>query len=409
MSVFEYGKNEVIINLNEYCPSFEEVKKIIKNNKNYYNTSLNKIKDDLLLDYSLENFDTIVDAKLKQKRIVKQVINNVINEFPILKQRKVYIFLFGSFATNMNRYDSDIDLSMIYSDEDYNDLLPVEELIDYVLSQIFGLYRDQIHTMMHYTVDNTIKCFSYFDNINFKLKWDDNDFLVYNCRPHRESLLYKVHKCNRSIKTLKRHLNDNINENKCEEWVIKFDTIYTNMDFDINNYIHQLEKNIPLNTNNIKKFIEQTALKVSNIKNKKIIKIETIGYFKKYFKDDITKLVNTTFNIARRLKLKDNQSIELLDYTIYLYYFSNFSVFDKNSIQKLNKQLLSYIQAISQISHAFNLHNIPFSHHNETSLENALLITKIDIQQIQDLYKKRNTVLNTILKLLEIIKGQIDE
>ena len=409
MGVFDYEKNEIIINMNENCLNFEKVKKIIAKYKRNYHQELEKIKHNLLLDYSPINLGLILQSKLKQKNIVKNIIRQVFNEFEILKTKKLYVYLFGSYACNMNRYDSDIDLSMVYDQEDYDALFPVEELIDYILSQIFGTYRDQIHTMMHYTVDHSIKNFSYNGGVKFTLKWSDGNKINYTCRPNRESLLYKVHKCNRSLDNLKNYLKTHINENCCEEWIIKFDTVYSNIDFDINEYIHKLESKLEYNKNKIAEFIDSTKKRINSIKNQKAELITDIGEFKKFYKDEITKLTNKTFNIARRVKLKDEKDIELLDYSIYLYYISDFSLFEKQKVSELNNSLLSYLQVMSHISYVFHENKIIFSHHSETDLRNALLICNIDEDQMTSLTKKRNKVLNILISLLNDMEETISE
>ena len=409
MSVFDYGKNEIIINMNEHCLNFDAVKKIIAKYKRNYHQALEKIRHNLLLDYSPINLSLILQSKLKQKNIVKNIIKDVFNEFEILNKKPLYVYLFGSYACNMNRYDSDIDLSMVYSEEDYNELFPVEELIDYILSQIFDTYRDQIHTMMHYTVDHSIKNFSYNGGVKFTLKWSDGNKINYTCRPNRESLLYKVHKCNRSLENLKNYLKTHINENCCEEWIIKFDTVYSNIDFDINDYIHKLEAEVNFNKTSITEFIEDTKKRIKLIKSKNAEEITDIGEFKKFYKDEITKLTNKTFNIARRVRLKYDKDVELLDYSIYLYYISDYSLFDKNKVNELNNSLLSYLQVVSHISYVFHENKIIFSHHSETDLKNALLICGIDEEQMTALTKKRGKVLNLLQTLLNDLEKEIDE
>ena len=133
------------------------------------------------------------------------------------------------------------------------------------------------------------------------------------------------------------------------------------LDFDINEYIHKLESDLKFDKNNIQKFINETKKKLNTIKSHKAESISDIGEFKKYYKDEITKITNKTFNIARRIKLKDDKNIELLDYTIYLYYISDFSLFDKAKVSELNNSLLSYLQLISHISYVFHENKIIFS------------------------------------------------
>lgn len=409
MNIFNYSNQEIIINMNKYCLNFEKTNDIITKYRHYYLQELEKIKPALFLRTTETNLSKIIKAKATQKHIVKTIINNVLNEFPILHKKKVYIFLFGSYACNLNRYDSDIDLSMIYNQNDYKILMAVEELIDYILSEIFGIYRDQIHTMMHYTVPDDVKCLSYVNDIKFTLKWQDGKFFSYKCRPNRESLLFKVHKCNRSLTNLKRYLSENINENSCKEWIIKFDTIFSTIHFDVNNHIHTLENRIKYNSEKIKIFLNEACEITQNLKMININKLYTVGDFKRYFKDNVTKLLNKVFNISRRINLKDYDNIELLDYSIYLHNLNNFNLFSESTINELKFALFSYMQDLTNIAYILNSKTIHFSHHNSMTFKDALFISDISLKEIDLLNNKRIILLDNILNMINILKGLIND
>ena len=140
---------EFIYNIEK--PSYNHI--ITKNEKIYkkYNDKKTILKNKystLLLNYNYKDYNKLM--KKKRKLDIKY-INKIINIFKYNLKNKIICFLHGSYARNLNRWNSDIDLNILYSNLYRKEFLVIEEFIAALIYKLFNYTgRDKVHNVMVY-------------------------------------------------------------------------------------------------------------------------------------------------------------------------------------------------------------------------------------------------------------------
>lgn len=127
--------NELIINISTY--DYEKIKYLI----NKYKTEYEKNK---MIIVKKDGFEKIY----LHNKLVKNIIYDILNSFDEIKKYNVCVFLTGSFARNTNKLNSDLDLHFCYSDKYKSRLFKCEEMIYFVLLNVFDLPRGKVHNMI---------------------------------------------------------------------------------------------------------------------------------------------------------------------------------------------------------------------------------------------------------------------
>ncbi len=127
--------NELIINISTY--DYEKIKYLI----NKYKTEYEKNK---MIIVKKDGFEKIY----LHNKLVKNIIYDILNSFDEIQKHNVCVFLTGSFARNTNKLNSDLDLHFCYSDKYKSRLFKCEEMIYFVLLNVFDLPRGKVHNMI---------------------------------------------------------------------------------------------------------------------------------------------------------------------------------------------------------------------------------------------------------------------
>ena len=159
-------KKFVSFNANNYIydnPNFEQCKNFYINNFAKYNPNITEMNDKLLQiinnsiinDYTIYTYCNILSNRKKE---LFSLINESIDFFEQLKENEMTIYLNGSYSRNSQRIYSDIDLNFMYSNKNIKKYLPIEDIISFILSNIFNIkYRDRIHPMGYLILINNKK------------------------------------------------------------------------------------------------------------------------------------------------------------------------------------------------------------------------------------------------------------
>ena len=121
-----------------------KIKKLYLKEKEVLNNKYKKI----LLNFDCQKYQNLLLCKKKMD--IKYILKIITIFKPILKNN-VLIFLHGSYSRNLNRWNSDIDLNILYRNDLKSQYLVVEEFINVLIYQMLGFRgRDRIHNIMLY-------------------------------------------------------------------------------------------------------------------------------------------------------------------------------------------------------------------------------------------------------------------
>jgi len=158
----------------------------------------------------------------QKKKLDINVIKKVCSFFKELRKNNAIIFLHGSYAKGLNRWNSDIDLNILYQDESTYEQSILEELVNVLLYYIFDYSGcDKIHTMMLYT-KNLQKMPIEIVNNNYSIKFPDEKLLCYKCRDNYEKIFPNLINSSRKIKSFENYLRINSTTKTCLEWCSSF-------------------------------------------------------------------------------------------------------------------------------------------------------------------------------------------
>lgn len=259
------------------------------------------------------NKEVYKNIMLNYRQIIKELILNVINEFKEFKKIKCCIMINGSLARGTNTLYSDIDLNYFYENENFDEMINIEECVNYILQTIMR-YRgkDRIHSMVVYLPLIKNNDYKSIKNNKYPIYFDDG--VIYNkCRENAEKLMYETYNSTRDINDLSNYLNSNDNNDNINEWANCFELIYDN-----NLYKDFVKKRkIYKGKDNIKKFITAALNSIKNDNNyiergKKQIKIKDLKYFYKMLAlDNAYKLLSIYFRLNSEFKTINIQEFEM--------------------------------------------------------------------------------------------------
>lgn len=386
-------------------PTIDEINSFIRNIKKKYTNELVKIEklnNENLLNYNLKK--TIYLIKY-HKKIITDIIKEVVAFFPQISKIPHIIFIHGSFAKNLNRFKSDIDLNILYPNQFKNKILPIEELISIILQKIIGYSgRDKIHTMMLYTyndsnnnsLESTDECQIIFPN---------NQIYKYQCRANYSEIMYKIKNSSREYNDFIKYVQKHIASNECEEWCYSYEIIYNNCEnYNLYDDLNNIEEN-QINrkdynsydnlVKNLNKEIQNYKFDLRYVNTVSVInynlKVRNFGF-----------LYKTLALIKRYLFINEIKTCGLNFFEIFenKKFINLISIDDKNYIEN---SIFKYIWQISRIENLLSNNNINFSSRNYDNIDLFYVCELYNNLYHEDLINIQNEVTINFHKSLQII------
>lgn len=208
--------NKYVININQ--KDYEKILECVNKLKEKYN-------NELLSLYNLEkqnskqfNFDNQKQFIIKHKKVLLEIINDVLNTYANELENLSVVFLSGSFARGTNKMSSDIDLHFFYKDNNYNYVF--EEIVCYIISRVINKSRDSIDPTFIFNIQikNKSMITSKMDKnkLSIILKYKKNE-IKYSYKYGKKRRFYLQYTNTRDINELFNYLSDELI--KCnEEW-----------------------------------------------------------------------------------------------------------------------------------------------------------------------------------------------
>lgn len=381
-------------NFKNYKYSKNYAYSIINNLKEKYSFELNKVKREyefISMKYNKSKMRKCMD---NQKKLIIDIINDVINYYPDLKKSD-FIMLNGSYSRCTNIFTSDLDFNILYNDKYKKLLFPIELHINYVLTKILN-YRgcDRIHTIMVYTP--LIK--------NKRVKFVNNSVIKYNfkkipyfCRENYEKLLYETFNTSRNYKNLIKYIKSySYNNSICNEWANNFELIK-----DFGKY-KDFAKEILINDNYVSKcknyknlIIKEIDYILHDIRNSKNIEqkeVVVIKDFKYSCKECPMKILYKTLSILSRINNINTVNIK------YLY--------SKKIINNsLDDSIHYYLHSILRLQLILDLYGLDLSSHSSKIINSSTLEKKYYEKYDESLYfitnKSIANLYNNIISTLQ--------
>lgn len=317
-------------------------------------------------DIAIEEFNML---NKKYRDYIIEMINKLGCIFKSMYNIDFCITLSGSLARNSNNLFSDIDINYLTTSSNYEDIIDVEDKINYILQEVLMFRgKDRLHSMVVYLPLINKKKISAIDNNEYILNFPDGKIKV-KCRENAEQLMYETYNSTRSIYDVIDYFNKYDNKFNINEWTYCFKFVFNEEYLKIyRKYRKEYRKN-----NNIDIFVENLLNDISkddNYLDKDLDYVEN-ALLKKIYKTTVL------FNFYKLLAIFYRLDKKVSNFNID--YFINESTFlDKNLFNLFNE----YLKCIQDLQLILDKKSIDLSSHS-----NAML----DINNINESYKKLTT------------------
>lgn len=358
------------------------LRKSIKTNKLIINiTSLEYAKMILLKDKLKEKYQKyLLQVKTEQdynkiqkhNLLVKEIIKELLNNYPILNKYNVCVFLTGSFARGTNKLNSDLDLHFCYKRKYHKKLFKYEEIIYYIIKEIFELDRTKVHNMISSRIKNkkVDKIINSLDNkpLEIIIK-EKHNYTKYIISGNLKKRIYMQYYNNKDLNTLFKYLKKELlNQNK--EWVHVF-YVFTNQRKFLKYYDKLFRLELKENDiSKIEKRKETMKAQITSIENMlKNANKNSIITFKTIFQMEEFKLFNEYISYMRTRYLLNNNDwkfIDLLNNNTYLN--------EDNIIKEIKSYMIYLFKIVEPLKNKYSIHEDKYiSNKYFLKIENKLL------------------------------------
>lgn len=219
-------------------------------------------------DISIEEFKMLNE---KYRDYIIEMINKLGSIFKKNYNIDFCITLSGSLARNSNNLFSDIDINYLTTSHNYEDIIDIEDKINYILQEVLKFRgKDKLHSMVVYLPLIDKKKMSAIDNNEYILSFVDGKIKV-KCRENAEQLMYETYNSTRSIYDVINYFNKYDNEFNINEWAYCFKFVFNEEYLKIYiKYRNEYRKN-----NNINIFIDNL---LNDIESDNIYLDEDLAY-----------------------------------------------------------------------------------------------------------------------------------
>lgn len=336
--------NNLIINITDI--DYEKIIELINELKEKYKYEYNII---------MESNEKSLEYMNRHCTLVKNIINDVINDFDVVKKYDICIFLSGSFARCSNKKNSDIDLQFAYPQKYKNDIFKYEEMIYYTIATVLNMERSNVHSMLVTRMNR--------DNMNyFEEQLDDSPLKVtlqsnvgkieYQYRANTKRRLYLQYCNNNSLEEVFKYLQFEV-ENNNKEWahvfyVFSFEKEFSNYYDKLYNY----EKSI-INMERIEKRKLRINKKIEDITGLlKEIDNDNISDFKMVYQKKEFALLNEYISYKRDISLLNN-----IDWKYINYFDNQKQLFKDNIFISILNYLFLLFENVESLGKKYSLHS----------------------------------------------------
>ena len=325
-------------------------------------------------DIAIEEFNML---NKKYRDYIIEMINELGCIFKNIYNIDFCITLSGSLARNSNKLFSDIDINYLTTSSNYEDIIDVEDKINYILQEVLMFRgKDKLHSMVVYLPLIDKKKISAIDNNEYILNFPDGKIKV-KCRENAEQLMYETYNSTRSIYDVIDYFNKYDNEFNINEWTYCFKFVFNEKYLKI----YRKNRNEYRKNNNIDIFVKNL---LNDIRRDDNYLDEDLPYIENAL---LKKIYKTTvlFNFYKLLAIVYRVDKKISKFNIDCF-FNESNLLDKNLFNLFNE----YLKCIQDLQLILDKKSIDLSSHS-----NAVL----DINNINANYKKltnRENILNDL-------------
>ena len=285
------------------------------------------------------------------KKYIDDLILDIVKEINKYYNIDYCVVLSGSLARRSNTLFSDIDINYLTIGNNYNELIDLEDKVNYILKNVLKFRgKDRIHSMVVYLpLISNIKLESVSNN-KYPLKLSDG--VIYDtCRENAEELMYETYNSTRGLLDVCNYFNDNDTDTKLNEWSYCFECIYNKELFNcylFNRKVFRKDKGISKLAFSLIKEIEED----DSYLNKNTSEVVNSN-FKKIYKTKV--LFNFYKVLALFYRIDDN----ICEFNIKDFYY-NSKILNKRIFYYFDK----YLEIIQSIQFILNKYGKDLSSHS---------------------------------------------
>lgn len=311
---------------------------------------------------SIEEFNTL---NKKYRDYIIEMINKLGCIFKNIYNIDFCITLSGSLARRSNNLFSDIDINYLTTSHNYEDIMDIEDKINYILQEVLKFRgKDKLHSMVVYLPLIDKKKISAIDNNEYILSFVDGKIKV-KCRENSEQLMYETYNSTRNIYDVINYFNKYDNEFNINEWAYCFKFVFNEEYLKIyKKYRNEYREN-----NNINIFIDNL---LNDIRRDNNYLDEDLAYVENAL---LKKIYKTTvlFNFYKLLAIFYRLDKNVSNFNIDCF-FNESIILDKNLFNVFNE----YLKSIQDLQLILDKKNIDLSSHSNVVF---------DINSINESYK----------------------
>lgn len=358
---FDFNKinqyDTYIININK--KDYEKMQECIYNLTKKYNIIIKKLYQ-TEKNYTKEfHFNNQRKFIISHKKLLINIINDVLKIYNEELNDLSVVFLSGSFARGTNKMSSDVDLHFFYKNDSYNYIY--EEIISYIISRVINKSRDCIDPTFIFNIqsENKTMITSKMDKSKLRiiLKYKNKE-IKYSYKYGKKRRFYLQYTNTRDINKLFNYLNNEMNKYN-EEWCHCFEVIKGKNTFNkLYDKMYIQEQNLVNNdyiSNKINVLKETIKDSRKNIINK------SISQYKSYYQSKTFEWLYEYISIIRFILIKENHIVK------YLNLIDIYDMIEENSI--INKNILieiyKYMWNLEKLSVYCYENKINYGLHND--------------------------------------------
>lgn len=332
---------------------------ICEDEKNNFENKFGTLKIEYLNVLKNYNYKDMRNMMRKHNVLIVNTIKKVLKHFPEFNEIKHLSLLTGSLARGTNLLYSDIDISIMYENKYREKYLKVEDLLSYMLTDIFSFRgRDRIHGITYYLpkVSNIMQ--DEIINNKYKLYFDDGKF-EYKVRENAYDTMDTIWNASRSVDDLENYLINN--QTTFKEWADVYEPLEKNVEYDeFNKKImsSQLEKIKECN------FYAYKNKFIYNLENQQCYELGDtleIRMLKKIYKIKLLDNIYDFMTYLYKLAVYKNLEIDTLNFEK----MQNHKILEKLNVEeKILDDIYYMFCLITKLQYILNIQGLDLSKHS---------------------------------------------
>lgn len=326
------------------------------------------------------------------KKLLIDIINDVLKIYNEELNDLSVVFLSGSFARGTNKMSSDVDLHFFYKNDNYNYIY--EEIISYIISRVINKSRDCIDPTFIFNIqsENKTMITSKMDKSKLRviLKYKNKE-IKYSYKNGKKRRFYLQYTNTRDIKQLFNYLNNEVN--KCnEEWCHCFEVIKGKKFFNkLYDKMYIQEQDL-VNDDYISNKI--TTLKGTIKVSRRNIINNFISQYKNYYQSKTFEWIYEYISIIRFILIKEKRIVKYLNLLDIYDMIEESSIINKDILIEIYKYMwnlekLTVYCCENKIN--YGLHNDDVINYSTKELDKNLELLKNqilnDLERLGELYE----------------------